>query len=138
MCKDRGHRNSYSECMKNVEATSFPRYFLLLGILDREMAVETSSRKKEPTWNYWGPMGRMHSLLKVERKEEAIGQRTGNHTVTTGNASYSSGTREGSKRPRKAHRERLKGAIGNYRGKHLAEHSGKDETYGGLLKKGKG
>ena len=51
------------------------------------------------------------------RQEGGIGQHTRNRTVTTGNVSYSGLTREGSKCPRQAHGERIKGPIGNYRGK---------------------
>ena len=42
--------------------------FPYVGVLDREMAVETSSRKKEPTWSYWGPVGRGTQVLAAGRE----------------------------------------------------------------------
>ena len=40
-----------------------------MGVIDREMAVETSSRKKEPTWSYWEPVGKGTQVLAAGREK---------------------------------------------------------------------
>ena len=97
-----GVAGTRSECMRNVGsnlvAAAVSPY---LSVVEREVTVET--RKKKPTWNYWGPVGR---LLGTHGENARVAAQSGTKRKSKGRISARNAQGKRRAKHQEPHRER--------------------------------